>query len=180
MLDHKIKVQFLVPTVNTRCFAFLLALRALYWDLQINANVLKTFITLELWVDLYTMMCTTTWPLTMLWHKTFNQLIGQAIESWIKTVGFWKEKHFHLLGYEWGIHGQHPFFHPSSFNGKYRVTKKKTIHSLLQLKSVVWVQFYFSRVVWNQNFEPDPTSHFIYALSESEMAQNAKTSARTQ
>ena len=26
-------------------------------------------------------------------------------------------------------------------------------------------------MVWNQNFEPDPTSHFTYTLSESEVAQ---------
>ena len=28
-------------------------------------------------------------------------------------------------------------------------------------------------LVWNQNFEPDPTSHFTYTLSESEMAHRA-------
>ena len=31
--------------------------------------------------------------------------------------------------------------------------------------------FTFSRVVLNQNFKPDPTSHFADTLSESEMAQ---------
>ena len=50
---------------------------------------------------------------------------------------------------------------------------KKMSHSVLQLKSVVGVPFYFVRCVT----EPDPktTSHFTDTLSESKMAQQRKT-----
>ena len=48
------------------------------------------------------------------------------------------------------------------------------VHSVLQLKSVVGVPFYFSGVLRNQNFEPETTSHFTDTLSESKMAKQRK------
>ena len=63
---------------------------------------------------------------------------------------------------------------PSKTQKTYRVAQKM-VHSVLQLKSVVGVPFYFSRVLRNQNFEPETTSHFTDTLSESKMAQQRKT-----